>query len=464
MNHRYHRNFHKWFVLALFSTIIIFGIAVFKYFLFERERFKENIKRELTFIADLKKKQITAWGDERLSDINFIFNYEDVPSQIKRMKNKPTSEIGKKQMTEWMFAMFKNGHYLSMHAFDVRGDVLISIPDTSVIHLEVLQKEFENAYANRSPVYSDLQKDKEGKIVMHMVAPIKDDRCAIVGFVVLCIDPYLELYPLIQSWPVPSSTSEALLIEQVGDEILFMNELRHKEGSVLEMRLPVSNDRLPAAMAVNKGEGFVEGNDYRQVPVFAAISKINGSPWFLIVKIDKDEVYEPLYQDTRNRVIIAVLFAAVIILIGREFWSRNKLKYQQSLLAAEQERQALLIHFDYLFKYANDIIVLADRDSNIIEVNDRACQMYGYTRQEFLSMNMKDLYSQTQAKELQEQLNLFTHQESRIFESMHRHKDGTEISVEVSIRSFEIEGKRFSQSIIRDISERKEAEKKIYES
>ncbi len=58
-------------------------------------------------------------------------------------------------------------------------------------------------------------------------------------------------------------------------------------------------------------------------------------------------------------------------------------------LARELERQALAQRFDYLSKYANDIILLMDSQGRLLEANDRAVAAYGYAREELLRLNIR---------------------------------------------------------------------------
>jgi len=53
---------------------------------------------------------------------------------------------------------------------------------------------------------------------------------------------------------------------------------------------------------------------------------------------------------------------------------------------------AFLKHFEYLIKYAHDIYILVNENLDIIEANDHALEMYGYTREEMLTMNARDLH------------------------------------------------------------------------
>ena len=104
--------------------------------------------------------------------------------------------------------------------------------------------------------------------------------------------------------------------------------------------------------------------------------------------------------------------------------------------------------------------------SNFIEVNEVACERYGYTREELLNLSLKDISAPEHVrlrgsrngreKQLKDQW--------VIFEAVHLAESGKQIPVEISSRIFELEGRPVIMSLARDISERKQAEEKIHES
>jgi PAS domain S-box-containing protein len=99
-----------------------------------------------------------------------------------------------------------------------------------------------------------------------------------------------------------------------------------------------------------------------------------------------------------------------------------------------------------------------DKDLKIIEANDRATESYGYTREELLRMHVEDLQSPETRSLLVEQRNQLEDLGGIVFETLQRRKDGTTFYAESSSRLIQVEGKRFYQSILRDITERKRAE------
>jgi len=76
-------------------------------------------------------------------------------------------------------------------------------------------------------------------------------------------DPERYLYPLIRRLPTSSPTAETVLVRRDGDDVLYLNDLRFRENTALNLRYRLTEMYRPAAMAVNGQEGIVEGRDYR---------------------------------------------------------------------------------------------------------------------------------------------------------------------------------------------------------
>jgi len=125
----------------------------------------------------------------------------------------------------------------------------------------------------------------------------------------------------------------------------------------------------------------------------------------------------------------------------------------------EKSLQASERRYRTLFEKANDAIFLETEDDVIIAVNQRACDLLGYSHEELLAMKVPDL----QAPEVRGGLGtvikgeLAKHQDNP-FEGLDFHRDGRRIPVEVTDAIIEENGKRLVLSIVRDISERKRAE------
>ncbi|MEK7263874.1 MAG: PAS domain S-box protein, partial [Bacteroidota bacterium] len=99
-----------------------------------------------------------------------------------------------------------------------------------------------------------------------------------------------------------------------------------------------------------------------------------------------------------------------------------------------------------------------------LAVNDAAIHHYGYSRNEFLTMNVKDIRPTEDVPDL---LRNTIHQRSGIENAgiwRHRKKDGTIIDVEVRSHELTFQGRRAKLVLVNDITERKKSEQALKES
>jgi diguanylate cyclase (GGDEF)-like protein/PAS domain S-box-containing protein len=123
------------------------------------------------------------------------------------------------------------------------------------------------------------------------------------------------------------------------------------------------------------------------------------------------------------------------------------------------ENEALRQRLTQLSKFANDIVLLFDESGKIIEANDRAVDAYGYPLDVLLAMNVEEL-RQSSNEWHADWATVIKSGEAR-FEAVHQRADGSVFPIEVSSRRIDHRGRHLVQSIVRDIGERKEAERKI---
>jgi diguanylate cyclase (GGDEF)-like protein/PAS domain S-box-containing protein len=227
------------------------------------------------------------------------------------------------------------------------------------------------------------------------------------------------------------------------------------------MTLPVPNLTLPAARAVNGEVGIVQGTDYRGVDVFAYIAPVPGTPWKIVSKIDAKEALA-----TINRMFVATLLAMGILLplsggIVWLWWRRNQELVESEILQGRLEQQALKQRYQSLTQMANDIILLADTNGRFIEVNDRAVEIYGYSREELVKMSGANLRSPDTRPEMPRLLEDLRQQKNMTYETVHMAKDGRCFPVEVSARFIESGNEHYYHLLIRDCTERKRAESQL---
>lgn len=133
----------------------------------------------------------------------------------------------------------------------------------------------------------------------------------------------------------------------------------------------------------------------------------------------------------------------------------------RSLKKSESQKRASENRFRVLFNNSSDEIFLADFEGNFIEVNQTALQRLGYTREELMSKNFSDIKTPQYVPLVKPNIEKILKNKSHVYESEHLSKDGTVISLEMSSRVIDYFGNSAILTIARDITERRELERRI---
>jgi PAS domain S-box-containing protein len=131
------------------------------------------------------------------------------------------------------------------------------------------------------------------------------------------------------------------------------------------------------------------------------------------------------------------------------------------LKRAEQALRDSEARFRTFVDHAADAFFLHDAETRVLDVNRRACESLGYTRDELIGMTPADFDPDLTPALVRDRVRQLIAGEEIAFESRHRRKDGTVFPVEVRGQAFWEDGRRFYVALARDITDRKRAEEEI---
>jgi PAS domain S-box-containing protein len=117
-----------------------------------------------------------------------------------------------------------------------------------------------------------------------------------------------------------------------------------------------------------------------------------------------------------------------------------------------------------LLDAAQDSVFLHDLKGRIVYANESAWRARGYTRDEMLGMNVRDLDTPEDAARFNGRLSELLAKHAVTYEGDHVCKDGARLPVEVRSRQVESSGVIYVLSIVRDIRERRKAEEALRDS
>lgn len=469
MNSYRHKPAFPWPLMALFliisATSIILGILFYNN---QKKGLMRDRQMELSGIADLKVRQIAQWRLERIGDGNFIKANVSLISQLSEYLSNRNQAKLLPEITRSLRTLTENSDYKSILVIDTAGNLKLAFPAKDTLERQYITPVLNEVIRDRKAILTELRRtDQPGSARIDLIVPLTDSKssnAAVVAVMALRIDPEEVLYSLVQQWPVPSRTAESILLRQEENEVVYLNKPRFHTEKGAGLRKSVYEEKLPEAMAFRGIESTVDGVDYRGASVAAVMKKVPGSNWYLVAKMDHNEILSALDDRMTMVTIIIILFILTVgLFLGIIEWNEN-VRFYRRKYEAELDRLALVKHFDYILKYANDIIFLTDRNNVIIEANDKALESYQYERSEFIGMSLNRIISPVESQIVIENRKILDIKGSGTFETIHIRRDSTDFPVEISARMVEIEGVKYYQSICRDITERKQAEEALRES
>ena len=441
-----------WAVATLILLCIL--VAGLLYLRQLRNDFRRHAGEDLDAVADLKVRLVEYWREESLFDASGIGAHPLVARAVVQAQS--GSAVARADIAEWCRSWLQHGEYRTAALFDAKGELLAFAGQAPENH-------FGHAALPRTTVLTDFHEDTAGVVHAELLVPLVLSEST-VGFAMLRADPADRLFPLIQPWPTPSDTGQVLLVQRTDENARVLFASRRKGSGDLPTILPLRKLEFPAVRAARGEYRLMEGVDPLGRVVLATARPIHGTTWSLVTSMDEEEIYGPLRERSWWVLLLCAALAAVALSGALLWWRRELERFRERQHAAELDRMALERHYSYLSHHTNDILLLADGRLRIVYANDRAVAAYGYSHEELLGKRLADILTPRARAGLEARLRNIASGHGEVNETVHLRKDGSEFPVEASSRAIEIEGERYIQSVIRDVTERRNSERALRQS
>jgi PAS domain S-box-containing protein len=388
--------------LALVGVAIVGLTAAAINYDFSHQR--ETEAARLHTIADLKSRQIGDWLAERQGDARLLRSSRDLAEYYRRWRERGDS-AARGHLLNRLEQLGAGKGYQSVLLLDEQGEPLWSSAGGPLAIDPALRDSVRRAAADQQANPLAPSRHVDGHHFLDLVTSLALPDGRPGAIVILRTDPATHLFPMLQGWPVPSASAETLLFRRDGDQVLYLNDLRHHPDAAATLHMPVASGKLLAAQVLrgdaNSGE-LIEGVDYRDVPVVGVVRSVPGTDWFLVAKLDLAEVLTPVKRDSlwialAGLLALFMLFVAVVALRQRQ---------NLTCLVREHEKQAenldALKLVEAIFEESEDSIFVKDREFRFLMINRAGCRLLGRTREEILGKPSSDFLPAALAARLQD--------------------------------------------------------------
>ncbi len=449
-------------VIVIAVGLLVVGLAFFVvYARSEKAQTLETWNARLSAMADDRNAAIGMWVAGGTADAFTVASFPTVVTVLSEGASRPQSAPGAAAVRHVREVVdgFRRAHgHRAAFILDAQGALVAS--SGSIAGGDEVCTALAERLAGAGTPFAEFCARDAGTPSVLFGAPVTGSqfgaggRPARLGMAVVAGDPTAWLYPLLTREPTPTASGEVLLAEREGDEVVFLSPLRHVRARPLGLRVPLDASPLAVRAALEGVEGFGEYVDYRGVPIFAATHRIAGTSWVLVAKIDQNEALSVYRNKITSGALALGGFLLAVVGTGFGLWRARRAKYEAEI-ARGQARLALLLD------QANDAILFIAPGGQILDANRKAEALYGYDRTELLLRNVRDLRAEDTRGNVVEQMARAAEPAGYMFRTVHRRKDGATFPVEVSSRLAEFDRGKAFLSIVRDLSEREAARRRI---
>ncbi|ATX79417.1 Signal transduction histidine kinase [Mariprofundus aestuarium] len=316
----------KWRLAIVFLFIAIIPMTFIANLSYSntREAMMTSIISDLETIADLKIFNIERFISERMGNVHVAMLNTSVRQFLEHDCSEQNCEhVDLKELSRQLESLTRAYGFHDVMLLD-RAERIQFIANKEHHNLETLGATVPDYFDGKftpelervsiSPTFQYPGGNRPfGRLIY---APIRNHAGERVGNILFEVD-MSTLFNLIQNAAGLGVSGETLIARKDGDDILFLNPLRHDPDAAMKRYVPVgSNLALPIQKALQGKSGSGLSIDYRNREVIAAWRPLPNSNWGVVAKIDREEAFAPIEHIRKLILLIGSIAALIVILIA----------------------------------------------------------------------------------------------------------------------------------------------------
>jgi len=454
-------------LLALLLAILLIGLAAYFVFARQLEVHRREAASRVEASADLDASRVAEWFEGHFKVASDLIGSPSTSQALKGWQEAPTPEI--ERQLEERLNRFRSSHgFLAVAVYDAAGRLIRKTGPGLAGDAEVDAAVAEALRTGEVALTRPRFLPERTPLGLDFVAPIIDvsgEERRRVGAIAMAADAAALL----------KSLGHALAADDVGYVILAW-----RNGGAFEYTLvdPATDTVPPIARFTAPARGSwqellsagssaaLETTGASGEPTIAAVQPAKGSPAFVVVAQDLAAIRGHTVRLVAEIASLALLGLATTAAVIFLWWRAEKRRVATELRRTAERAEQVEARLSWLSRDANDIILLIGADDRIIDANERAVAAYGRSMEELVGMPALNLRAPDPAvmASWRQQKADIERLGSLVYETTHCRRDGSTFPVEISARVLQQGGRAFVQSIVRDVTERKEQQARIEKS
>jgi PAS domain S-box-containing protein len=382
------------FILLAIVISLIIAIGTYAYYITQKQSILKEKRNDLKAIAILKADQLNQWHTERKADVNVLVKSPFFVHAIQQLKAQGINPLLEHDFYAQMQLFNEYYGYDNLILTDTSGHILISVIETDSVLDDSTARQISQAIKSDKIYFTDIYFcNQHNKYHYDIIVPVWNNLPYPLMVVIVRIDPEDLLFPTINSWPTDSPTAESLIAKRNGDFAVFVNSPRLSSQKPLQKKIPLTDTLVPAVKAILGYTGFVEGIDYRGEEVLSYVHQLRELPWYMVVKIDKSELYKDLRFRTGGILItglLLIIITSASLVSIYSFRQRGFYKYllaQELALTTSESRNRTTLYS------IGDAVITTDTQGIVLQMNPIAEKLTGWNETEAVGKPISKVFN-----------------------------------------------------------------------
>lgn len=458
------RNMTKIIILLIFLTAGILSL----YYRSEKIAVQSSKEHALKTVADFKIDQISSWYVDEMVDIDLISKDETL-SELIGFYIATGGELEKKHLIRYINRIKTEHLYSDILLLKKDGELLVSTQSQSIPTDSIVVQFLKEAVEQKVSLNSDFFKSTNGKVYIDFIASVTDIQNRNMVGLICRKDPDVFLNPLLKNWPTTKKTAETYLVKKAlnGKHYTYRPNLNN-QNELSCWRIMSEKDEL-SNLAADDKMGVFYGVNEDNVKICSYISPIPQTPWKIIVRANKSELFKELYANMLKVVFISILLILICVGVLSIINRKRREAYLRELLAKETDLQQYQERFNGTIDILSEGVCLVKaEDQTFVLTNLKMDEMFGYERGELIGQNLSILLASTEKskKDLISENSKYL-KENKMLDSefFNIRKDGTTFwtTIRVNLMSHDKFGPVWI-GVVHDITDQKKYEAKLLQS
>ena len=368
-----------------YLAILLAAAAAVAGLRYQHERLREQALaywlRRMNSSADATRFASQSWLDERQQDTRLLARQVASAPSVLQDGGQDAADV--RDLSKLITEFASERGYRGVWVLRSNGSIAVASAGADPMVSTVRDAAIDAAHTGVSQIEGPVRTPDDEQLLA-VIEPVVVERhgnaSKHLGAVVIGIDPYQALFPLVLREQDGIETPRHRLVKHIGDEFVVLTPSRIPVAGPGEIRVPWN--RAPesgklAASGHDTSDSFI-GMD--GTAIIAAVRHIPATGWGIVRALEQREAYASAEREFR----LDALFVSTLFLLGLVLIVAIRRRQRIVRLAAIAESEA---RYRLLAEHATDLIIRRDLDGNVLYVSPACLQMLGYEQAEFEAEN-----------------------------------------------------------------------------